>query len=75
MKISAQFSFWMGIVFALLTAAMALSNLVGADANATEAELEFARGYAIFWLFLSAFGVGMVVLSWLMLKGKLGNLD
>jgi len=73
MKISALFSFWMGIVFTLLALAMALSNLSSGDVNAPEAEVAAAHGYAIFWLFLAAFGIVMVAVSWLMLKGKLGG--
>ncbi|HEY5310044.1 MAG TPA: hypothetical protein VIK97_16135 [Casimicrobiaceae bacterium] len=73
MKISALFSFWMGIVFTLLALAMALSNLSSGDVNAPEAEVAAAHGYAIFWFFLAAFGTVMVAVSWLMLKGKLGG--
>jgi len=76
MKISAQISFWMGIAFTLLALGMALSNLSGADASAPEADVAAARGYAMFWFFLATFGAVMVVVSWLMLKGKMGgNLD
>jgi hypothetical protein len=73
MKLSAQFSFWMGIVFTLFSGAMAFSNLSSSDAGATEAELAAAHGYAVFWLFFAAFGAIMVVVSWLMAKGKLGG--
>ena len=73
MKISALFSFWMGIAFSLLSLAMAVSNFTSADANATEADLADAHGYAMFWFFLAAFGIVMVVVSWLMMKGKLGG--
>ncbi len=63
----------MGILFSLFTLAMALSNLSGGDANATEADLAAARGYGIFWLCLTLFGIVMIVVSWLMSKGKLGG--
>ena len=63
----------MGILFSLFALAMALSNLSAGDVNATEAELSAAHGYAYFWLFLAAFGILMVVVSWLMMKGKLGG--
>lgn len=72
MKLSAQFSFWMGIVFTLFSGAMAFNNFVSGDAGASEAQLSTARGYAIFWLFFAAFGAIMVVVSWLMAKGRLG---
>ena len=73
MKISALFSFWMGILFTLLALAMALSNLTSGDAGAAEADTAAAQGYAMFWFFLAAFGLVMVVVSWLMMKGKLGG--
>jgi hypothetical protein len=75
MKISAHFSFWMGIVFTLLALAMAISNLSAGDANAVSTDVADAHGYAMFWFFLAAFGIVMVVVSWLMLSGKLGGLD
>jgi len=73
MKISALFSFWMGIVFTGLALAMALSNLSSGDASTPEADIAAAHGYAIFWFFLAAFGLVMVIISWLMMKGKLGG--
>ncbi len=74
MRITAHMSFWMGIVFIVLALTMALLNATGGDADATAAELADARGYAIFWFFLTGFGVVMVVVSWLILKGRLGGL-
>ena len=56
MKLSAQFTFWMGILFTLFSGVMAFNNLFPAAAGATEAELAAAPGYAIFWLFFAAFG-------------------
>ena len=73
MKISALFSFWMGVLFTLLALAMALSNMTAGDAGAPEADVAAAHGYAMFWFFLAAFGLVMVVVSWLMMKGKLGG--
>ena len=73
MKLSAQFSFWMGIVFTLFAGTMAVNNLLAGDAGASAADLATARGYAMFWFFFAAFGLVMVVVSWLMAKGKLGG--
>jgi hypothetical protein len=73
MRISALFSFWMGILFTLLALAMALSNLTSGDAHAADADVAAAQGYAMFWFFLAAFGLVMVVVSWLMMRGKLGG--
>ena len=73
MKISALFSFWMGILFTLFALGMALSNVYSGDANAPEADLAAAQGYAFFWGFLAAIGLVMVVVSWLMAEGKFGG--
>ena len=72
MRISALFSFWMGILFTLFALRMALSNLSSGDASAPETDVA-AAGYALFWGFLAAFGIVMVVVSWLMMKGKFGG--
>jgi hypothetical protein len=73
MKISAFFSFWMGIVFTLLTLGMAISNLMAGSAHDDASTLADARGYAMFWFFLAGFGLVMIVVSWLMMKGRLGG--
>jgi hypothetical protein len=73
MKISALFSFWMGVLFTLFALGMALSNLSSGDASAPEADVAAAQGYALFWGFLAAFGLVMVIVSWLMMKGKFGG--
>lgn len=76
MRISAHFSLWMGIVFTLLALGMAVSNFFAGDASARAAEAaDAARGYAIFWFFLAAIGGVTVVVSWLMLSGKMGGVD
>ena len=72
MRLSAQFSFWIGILFTLFSGVMAFNNLFPSDVGATEAQLPAAHGYAVFWLFFAAFGAIMVVVSWLMAKGRLG---
>jgi len=71
MRITAHMSLWMGVMFIALTLTMAYLNLSGSE-GASEADLADAHGYGMFWLFLAAFGVVMVVVSWLMIKGKLG---
>ena len=73
MRISAQFSFWAGIVFTVIALTVVATVLIGIEADAPEADIAMARGYAMFWLFLAAFGAVMVAVSWLMLAGKLGG--
>jgi hypothetical protein len=40
-----------------------------------EAERELSRGYAWFWVFLAAIGLGFGILSWMIKEGKLGDPD
>ena len=73
MKISAKFTFFAGIVFALFAFTYALVGGFSTDAGVSATELADARGYIFFWAFLGCFGVLMAVLSWLIIKGRLGG--
>ena len=66
---------WMCAVFALGCFAFALSGFLALETLATEAERELSRGYALFWMFLSAVATVCGVLSWMLMKGKLGDLE
>ena len=66
---------WMCAVFALGCFAFALSGFLALGTLATEAERELSRGYAWFWMFLSAVAAVFGVLSWMLMKGKLGDLE
>jgi hypothetical protein len=74
-KISAHFSLWAGLAFALFSIAYATYGLISIDADMSPVDRADAHGFAMFWLFLAAVGATMAVVSWLMLKGKFGPLD
>jgi hypothetical protein len=75
MKVTAQFSFWASVVFAILCIAYAGFGFSSIDASMTDATREASRGYAWFWLFMGGVGIASAAGSWLMLSGKLGPLD
>jgi uncharacterized membrane protein YhaH (DUF805 family) len=76
LKVSAQFSFWGGIVFAIACGAYGLYGLsTTAEAGLTEAQHSERLGFALFWMFLAAIGAVMAFVSRLMIQGRLGALD
>lgn len=75
MKVTAQFSLWASIVFALACIAYGGFGFSSIDASMSDAAREDSRGYAWFWLFLGGVGLAIAAGSWLMLKGKFGSLD
>jgi hypothetical protein len=68
MKISAQFSMWGSVVFALFCLGYALSGLSSLDGMPDDAARADARGFALFWLFLGAVAVATAVASWWIAK-------
>ena len=75
MKISAQFSFYAGLVFAVLAASYATFGLASIHPDMTAAQVSVAHGFAMFFYFLAAVCAAMAFVSWLMLKGRFGQLD
>jgi hypothetical protein len=75
MKISAGIAMWMCIAFALICFGFAFSGFSALETIAGEAERELSRGYAWFWMFLSAVAMLFGVLSWMIKAGKLGDLE
>ena len=71
MKISAQFAFWGGIVFAVVCGGYGLYGLTMLDASMTDVQRTDGRGFAMFFLFMGAIGAVGAFLSWLMLRGKI----
>ena len=69
MKISAQFSLWGSVVFALFCLGYAFAGFSSIDGMADDATRADARGFALFWLFLGAIGIVMAIVSWRMVKG------
>jgi dipeptide/tripeptide permease len=75
MFISARISIWLCAVFAVFCLGYALTGLAALDTLADEAEREASRGYVGFWLFLSAVATLFGVLSWMISKGKFGDVE
>jgi hypothetical protein len=69
MKISAQFSMWGAVVFALFCLGYAFAGFSSMDAMVDDATRADARGFALFWLFLGAVGIVMAIVSWRMVRG------
>ena len=72
MKISAQFSMWASIVFALAAFGVAFNGLSEIDAVDVAVRAD-ARGYAYFWLFLGAVAAACGVVSWWIAKREDAN--
>lgn len=74
MRISAYFTFWASIVFAVASIAYAGFGFSSIDPSMSDALREDARGFAWFWLFMGGFGAVTATVSWLMLRGRFGAL-
>jgi hypothetical protein len=70
MKISAQFSLWGSVVFALFCLGYAFSGVSSLDGMADDAARADARGFALFWLFLGVVAVATAIGSWWIAKGE-----
>jgi hypothetical protein len=75
LKVSAQFSFWAGIVFAVVCGSYGLYGLSTLGSGLTDVERSDALGFSMFWLFLATIGAVMAYVSWLIYKGRLGKPD
>jgi hypothetical protein len=63
---------WMYAVFALVCFGFAFSGFSALETLADEAERDLSRGYAWFWMFLSAVAMIFGALSWMIKEEKLG---
>ena len=68
MRITAQFSMWASVVFALVCLYVGFSGLSQIDALADAAARSDGRGFALFWLFLGAIGVACALASWWIIR-------
>ena len=73
MKISAQFAFWAGLVFAVLCIGFAINGFSQIDAMADEAARSDARGFAYFFLFLGAVALVSAIVSWRIIRRETAN--
>jgi hypothetical protein len=71
MKLSAQMTFWMSLVFATFCIVYAVDGYLSLQDMAAGAERDDANGYVWFWLFMGAIGLLGAGVSWLMIKGRI----
>ena len=72
MRISAQLAMWLCIVFGLICLWAAITAFNGAASIPAGEEHDASLGYAAFYGFLAVVAAVFGVLSWMMVKGKLG---
>jgi len=75
MKITAQLSAVLALVFGLVCIGFGAHGLWQVRDMADAAERADAQGFAWFWVFLGAVGLVIAALSHLMARGRLGRLD
>jgi hypothetical protein len=75
MKISFQMAMWMCGVFAVVALGGAFTAFSGLAGITDAAERDAAAGYAWFWTFLGVVALVFGVLSWMITRGKFGNLE
>jgi hypothetical protein len=75
LKVTAQFSFWAGLVFAVACGSYGLYGLSTLGSGLSDVERSDALGFSLFFLFLAAVGASMALVSRLILTGRLGKLD
>lgn len=75
MRLSLHLLFWLSLVFAGACIAYAGFGFSSIDVTADPQMVEDSRGYAWFWFFLGSIGAAMAAVAWLMIKGKLGEID
>jgi hypothetical protein len=68
MRITAQFSMWASVAFALVCLYVGFSGLSQIDAIADAAARSDGRGFAFFWLFLGAIGAACALASWWIIR-------
>ena len=68
MKITAQFSMWGSVAFALVCLYVGFSGLSQIDVIGDADARSDGRGFAFFWLFLGAIGVACALASWWIIR-------
>jgi hypothetical protein len=72
MKFSASITFWLGVVFTLLTAGYGVFGWLQLGDMPPGQERDDARGYVMFWMFLGAIGVACAMVSWWIARTERG---
>ena len=75
MMISAKIAVWLCAGFALFCLGYAFTGFSALETVADAAEREASRGYVWFWTFLAVVAMVFGVLSWMISKGKFGDVE
>ena len=73
MYVSARIAVWLCAVFALVCLGFALRGFVALPSASDAQERELISGYAWYWTFLGVVALVFGVLSWLITRGKFGD--
>ena len=73
MKLSAQMTMVMGVIFAIICFGVAIQGLTSLGEIADETQAADARGFALFWAFLGAVAAAFSVVSWWIAKTERGD--
>ena len=75
MRISAQLAIWLCAAFALVCLGFALQGFLALPTTTDPQERDLISGYAWYWTFLGVVALVFGVLSWLITRGKFGEVQ
>ena len=73
MYVSARIAVWLCAVFALVCLGFALRGFLALPSTSDTQERDLISGYAWYWTFLGVVALVFGVLSWLITRGKFGD--
>ena len=75
MRISAHMAVWLCAAFALVCLGFALNGFLALPTTTDVQERDLISGYAWYWTFLGGVALAFGVLSWLITRGKFGEVQ
>ena len=73
MYVSARIAVWLCALFALVCLGFALRGFLALPSTSDPQERDLISGYAWYWTFLAVVALVFGVLSWLITRGKFGD--
>jgi len=73
MYVSARIAVWLCALFALVCLGFALRGFLALPSTSDPQERDLISGYAWYWTFLGVVALVFGVLSWLIARGKFGD--
>ena len=73
MYVSARIAVWLCALFALVCLGFALRGFLALPSTSDPQERDLISGYAWYWTFLGLVALVFGVLSWLITRGKFGD--